>query len=102
MVDRSIISPIANDTFKNVKIQKLPVAVNVSISNDKNSLNLDAVEQAAQFSPRRLIYNPIIFVPDQKITKHHKLLLAFYGLALGALSSLFCKFSSGLYSQRFS
>ena len=33
--------------------------------------------------PRKPVYNPIVFLPHQKITKEHKLFLAFCGTALG-------------------
>ncbi len=72
-----------NSSFKEIKKQNLSVAVGISISNDKHSLILDAAEMASQSSPRKPVYNPIIFLPHQKISKQHKLLLAFYGSALG-------------------
>ncbi|MBI4684891.1 MAG: TM0106 family RecB-like putative nuclease [Nitrospirae bacterium] len=72
-----------NSSFKEIKKQNLSVAVGISISNDKHSLILDAAELASQSSPRKPVYNPIIFLPLQKISKQHKLLLAFYGSALG-------------------
>lgn len=72
-----------NSSFKEIKKQNLSVAVGISISNDKHSLILDAAELASQSSPRKPVYNPIIFLPHQKISKQHKLLLAFYGSALG-------------------
>ena len=65
-----------NSTFKDVKMQKLSVAINISISNDKYSLVLDAAELASQSLPRKPVYNPIIFLHLQKISKKHKLLLA--------------------------
>jgi predicted RecB family nuclease len=75
--------PSVNRTFKEIKKQTLSVAVGISISNDKYSLILDAAELATQSSPRKPVYNPIIFLPHQKISNQHKLLLAFYGSALG-------------------
>ena len=72
-----------NSTFKEIKKQNLSVAVGIPISNDKHSLILDAAELASQSSPRKPVFNPIIFLPHQKISKQHKLLLAFYGSALG-------------------
>ncbi|MBI4849936.1 MAG: TM0106 family RecB-like putative nuclease [Nitrospirae bacterium] len=74
---------MVNSTFKEIKKQTLSVAVGISISNDKYSLILDAAELSSQSSTRKLLYNPIIFLPHQKISKQHKLLLAFYGAALG-------------------
>lgn len=72
-----------NCTFKEIKKQNLSVAVGISISNDRYSLILDAAELATQSSPRKTVYNPIIFLPHQKISKQHKLLLVFYGSVLG-------------------
>ncbi|RJO61759.1 TM0106 family RecB-like putative nuclease [candidate division WS5 bacterium] len=72
-----------NSTFKEIKKQTISVAVGISISNDKYSLILNAAELASQSSPGKPLYNPIIFLPHQKISKQHKLLLAFYGSALG-------------------
>ena len=79
---RSTAPPEVTSTFKDVKMQKLSVAINISISNDKYSLILDAAELASQFLPRKPLYNPIIFLHHQKISKKHKLLLAFSGSAL--------------------
>ena len=72
-----------NRSFKEIKKQNLSVAVGISISNDKHSLILDAAELASHSSSRKPVYNPIIFLPHQKINKQHKLLLAFYGSTLG-------------------
>ena len=71
-----------NSTFKDVKMQKLSVAINILISNHKYSMILDAAELALQSLPRKPVYNPIIFLPHQKISKKHKHLLAFYGSTL--------------------
>ena len=79
---RTTAPPEVNSTFKDVKMQKLSVAINISISNDKYSMILDAAELASQSLPRKPFYNPIIFLPHQKISKKHKLLLAFSGSAL--------------------
>jgi predicted RecB family nuclease len=79
---RSTPPPEVNCTFKDVQKRNLSIAIDISISNDKNSLILDAAELALQSTLRKPIYNPIIFLPHQKIGKQHKLLLAFYGSAL--------------------
>jgi len=73
---------ILTGTFKDVKKQNISIATAISISNDKNSLILDAVELASQSSPRKPVYHPILFLPQQKITKQDKLLLAFCGSTL--------------------
>lgn len=83
IVDGNKTPPEVNSTFKEIKKQNLSVAVGISISNDKYSLILDAAELASKSSPRNPVYNPIIFLPHQKVSKQHKLLLAFYGSALG-------------------
>jgi predicted RecB family nuclease len=75
--------PAVNSTFKEINKQTLSVAVGISILNNKYSLILDAAELATQSSSRNPVYNPIIFLPHQKISKQYKLLLAFYGSALG-------------------
>jgi len=79
---RSTAPPAVNSTFKDVKIQRLSVAIDISISNDKYSLIIDAAELVLQPPLRKPVYNPIIFLPHQKISKQHKLLLAFCGAAL--------------------
>jgi len=79
--DSTAISTV-NSSFKEIKKQNISVAVGISISND-HSLILDAAELSSQSSPRKPVYNPIILLPHQKISKQHKLLLAFYGSALG-------------------
>ena len=73
---------ILTTTFKDVKKQNLSVATAISISNDKNSLILDAIELASQSSPRKPAYYPILFLAQRKITKQDKLLLAFCGSTL--------------------
>lgn len=73
---------ILTGTFKDVKKQNLSIATAISISNNKNSLILDAVELASQSSPHKPVYHPILFLPQRKITKQDKLLLAFCGLTL--------------------
>jgi len=73
---------ILTTTFKDVKKQNLSFATAISISNDKNSLILDAIELASQSSPRKPAYYPILFLAQLKITKQDKLLLAFCGSTL--------------------
>jgi len=83
LTTRRTTSPLeVNSTFKDIKMQKLSVAINISISNDKYSLILDAAELASESHLRKPFYKPIIFLPHQKIIKRNKLLLAFYGAAL--------------------
>jgi len=83
IADSNTLPSAVNSTFEEIKKQTLSVAVGISISNDKYSLILDAAELASQSTPRKPLYNPIIFLPHKKISKRHKLLLAFYGSALG-------------------
>ncbi|MBE0428162.1 MAG: hypothetical protein IBX72_16200 [Nitrospirae bacterium] len=52
---RSAASPRVNSTFKDVKIQKLSVAIDISISNDKYSLIIDAAELVLQPPHRKLV-----------------------------------------------
>jgi len=51
--------PSVNSTFAEIIKQNLSVAVSISISTNKYSLILDAVELASQSSFRRPVYNPI-------------------------------------------
>lgn len=83
LADGNTLPPAVNSSFKEIKKQNPSVAAGISISNDKHSLILDAAELASKSSPRKSVYNPIFFLPHQKISKQHKLLLAFYGSALG-------------------
>jgi predicted RecB family nuclease len=74
--------PAGNSTFKEIRKQNFQVAIDIPISNEKYTVNIDAIELAGQFSPRKPVYNPIIYLPYQKISKHYRLLLAFCGSAL--------------------
>ncbi len=73
----------ANRSFKEIREHHISAAFGISILNDKHSIMLDAAELALQSTRLKPVYSPIIFLPHQKINKEHKLLLAFYGLALG-------------------
>ena len=57
---------ILTGTFKDVKKQNLSVATAISISNDKNSLILDAMELPSQSFPRKPAYYPILFYPSER------------------------------------
>lgn len=78
-----IIAPTeANRQFKDIEKHNLIVAANVSIVNDRHDLILDAVELQSQSSAEKPVYQPLMFLPHHNITKQHKLLLAFCGMAL--------------------
>lgn len=80
-----IIAPTeANRQFKDIKKHNPIVATNVSIVNDRHDLILDAVEIQSQSSAEKPVYQPLMFLPHHNITKQHKLLLAFCGMALSA------------------
>jgi predicted RecB family nuclease len=69
-------------SFKEMRKLYISVEAGVKICNDRHSLILDAAELASQSTSLNPVYNPIIFLPHQKISSQHKLLLAFYGSAL--------------------
>ena len=69
-------------SFKEMRKLYISVEAGVKICNDRHSLILDTAELASQSTSLNPVYNPIIFLPHQKISSQHKLLLAFYGSAL--------------------
>jgi predicted RecB family nuclease len=77
-----ISSPEATKKFRDIKNQKIAVATDVSIANDRHDLIIDAIELASLSSFQKPVYHPIIYLPHKKATKRDKLLLAFFGSAL--------------------
>ena len=100
--ERNTKSFILTGTIEDVKKQNLSVATAISISNDKHSLILDAIEWAFQSSPRKPAYHPILFLPQQKIIKQDKLLLAFCGSALNLEQKTEPTIGKIIYGDQFS
>ena len=54
--------PEASSRFKDIKKQKLSVATDISIVNDRHNLVLDAVELASLSAAQKQVYHPIIYL----------------------------------------
>jgi len=81
-INQIIPLPESITTFKDLTNQKSVAATDVSITNDKYNIIIDAVELSSSSLSQKPVYYPIIFLPHHKISKEDKLLLAFCGIAL--------------------